>query len=59
MGDPTDLGICAWISEACKNHVGPATFSDLQIASKAAFPRAKYLEAWALLEFMVQADHYG
>lgn len=59
MSEPTDLGICTWLAEACKNRVGPASFVDLQITYKAAFPRAKDLEEWAWPEFTVRADHYN
>lgn len=59
MGEQTDLGIRTWISEACKNQVGPKHFSDLQIAVTAAFPKAQDLKEWAWPEFTVEADHYG
>lgn len=59
MGDLTDLGICNWIAEACKQTVGPKTCSGRQIAFKAAVPQARDLEEWAWPELTVQADHYS
>lgn len=59
MGDPTDLSIYKWISEACNQPVGPVAFPDVLIALGAAFPRAKDLEGLAWLESTVCFDHYG